>query len=132
MYRQAQRENYTIRQLYQAVALGRGHRVVVGTAADIVDQMESWQAAQAADGYKIIPSHLPSGLDDVVDLVVPELQRRGLFRRAYQGTHCARISAWHRKRAGKRPEAAIHHIGARVSGCRWNQTRSLPQKPSSG
>ena len=85
MYRQAQRENYTIRQLYQAVALGRGHRVVVGTAADIVDQMESWQAAQAADGYNIIPSHLPSGIDDFVDLVVPELQRRGLFRREYQG-----------------------------------------------
>jgi N-acetyl-S-(2-succino)cysteine monooxygenase len=85
MYRQAQRENYTIRQLYQAVALGRGHRVVIGTAADIVDQMESWQAAQAADGYNIIPSHLPRGIDDFVDLVVPELQRRGLFRRAYQG-----------------------------------------------
>ena len=85
MYRQAQRENYTIRQLYQAVALGRGHRVVIGTAADIVDQMESWQAAQAADGYNIIPSHLPSGIEDFVDLVVPELQRRGLFRREYQG-----------------------------------------------
>jgi alkanesulfonate monooxygenase len=85
MYRQAQRENYTIRQLYQAVALGRGHRVVVGTAADIVDQMESWHAAQATDGYNIIPSHLPSGIDDFVDLVVPELQRRGLFRREYQG-----------------------------------------------
>jgi len=86
MYRQAQRESYTIRRLYQVVALGRGHRVVVGTAADIVDQMESWQTAQAADGYNIIPSHLPSGIDDFVDLVVPELQRRGLFRRAYQGT----------------------------------------------
>ena len=46
---QAQREDYTIRQLYQAIALCRGHRVVVGTTADIVDQMESWQAAQAPD-----------------------------------------------------------------------------------
>jgi hypothetical protein len=46
--------------------------------------MEGWQTAQAADGYNIIPSHLPSGIDDVVELVVPEL-RRGLFRRAYQG-----------------------------------------------
>jgi N-acetyl-S-(2-succino)cysteine monooxygenase len=47
--------------------------------------MQSWQAAQAADGYNIIPSHLPRGIDDFVDLVVPELQRRGLFRREYQG-----------------------------------------------
>jgi N-acetyl-S-(2-succino)cysteine monooxygenase len=59
---------------------------VIGTAADIVDQMESWQNAKAADGYNVIPSHLPSGIDDFVDLVVPELQRRGPFRRASQGT----------------------------------------------
>ncbi len=85
MYRQARRENYTIRQLYQAVALGRGHRVVVGTPNDIVDHMQSWQSAQAADGYNIIPSHLPSAIDDFVQLVVPELQRRSLFRREYQG-----------------------------------------------
>jgi FMN-dependent oxidoreductase (nitrilotriacetate monooxygenase family) len=86
MYRLAQRENYTIRQLYQVVALGRGHRVVIGTPSDIVDQMESWTAAKAADGYNIIPSHLPGGIDDFVELVVPELQRRGLFRREYAGT----------------------------------------------
>jgi hypothetical protein len=56
--------------------------VVIGTAADIVDQMQGWQAAQAADGYNIIPSHMPSGIDDFVELVVPDLQRPGLFRRA--------------------------------------------------
>jgi alkanesulfonate monooxygenase len=85
MYRFAQRENYTIRQLYMAMASGRGHRVVIGTPADIVDEMESWREKQAADGYNIIPTHLPSAITDFVDLVVPEMQRRGIYRTQYEG-----------------------------------------------
>jgi alkanesulfonate monooxygenase SsuD/methylene tetrahydromethanopterin reductase-like flavin-dependent oxidoreductase (luciferase family) len=47
--------------------------------------MAHWQAERAADGFNVIPTHLPAAIDDFVEMVVPELQRRGLFRRAYEG-----------------------------------------------
>jgi hypothetical protein len=58
---------------------------VIGTAAQIADTIEEWVEARAADGFNIIPSHLPNGIEDFVELVVPELQRRGLFRMEYEG-----------------------------------------------
>ena len=58
---------------------------VAGTAADIADWMEHIVAQQGADGFVITPTHLPEGFDDFVDLAVPELQRRGLFRWDYEG-----------------------------------------------
>lgn len=85
MYKLAQREGYTIRQLYMTQALGRGHRIVIGTAADVVDEMEQWKTARAADGFNIIPSHLPDAINAFVELVVPEMQRRGLYRTDYEG-----------------------------------------------
>jgi alkanesulfonate monooxygenase len=48
--------------------------------------MEDWIAQRAADGFNITPTHLPDGLGDFVDMVVPELQRRGAFRTEYEGT----------------------------------------------
>jgi FMN-dependent oxidoreductase (nitrilotriacetate monooxygenase family) len=81
----AQRENLTIRQLYTRIAGTRGHHLAIGTAADIVDRMEEWFNGGAADGFNIMPQSLPGGLVDFVDLVVPELQRRGLFRTEYEG-----------------------------------------------
>lgn len=81
----ARREGLSIRQLYQRIADARGHRVLVGTAEDVADQLQHWFEAGAADGFNIMPPYLPGGLDDFVDQVVPLLQRRGLFRRRYQG-----------------------------------------------
>lgn len=81
----AARDGLTIRQLYLAIAGGNGHRTVIGTPADIADAMEEWFHGEAADGFNILPPWLPGGLEDVVDLVVPELQRRGLYRTAYAG-----------------------------------------------
>ena len=81
----ARRENMTIRELYLAASSGRGHRSVIGTPAQIVDSIEEWVDGHAADGFNIIPTHLPGGIDDFVELVVPELQRRGLFRTEYEG-----------------------------------------------
>lgn len=81
----AQREGLTIRQLYLAIAGGNGHRSVIGTPTDIVDAMQEWHEAGAADGFNILPAWLPGSLEDVVDLVVPEMQRRGLYRTAYAG-----------------------------------------------
>jgi FMN-dependent oxidoreductase (nitrilotriacetate monooxygenase family) len=85
VYEQAQREGLTIRQLYQSVAGGRGHRFVLGTPQSVADELEDWFRSGAADGFNIMPPYLPGGLTDFVDLVIPELQRRGLFRTAYTG-----------------------------------------------
>jgi FMN-dependent oxidoreductase (nitrilotriacetate monooxygenase family) len=79
----AQGENLTIRQLYLRIAGGRGHFTVIGTAAQVADQMQVWFEQEAADGFNLMPPSLPAGLDDFLELVVPELQRRGLFRSAY-------------------------------------------------
>ena len=81
----ARRENLTIRQLYLRVAGARGHWQLVGTPAQIVDQLEERFVKGGADGYNVMPPVLPAGLDDFVELVIPELRRRGLFRSEYEG-----------------------------------------------
>jgi N-acetyl-S-(2-succino)cysteine monooxygenase len=81
----AQRENLTIRQLYLAIAGARGHRTILGTAQQIADQLSEWFVNDGADGFNIMPPYLPDGLDEFVELVIPELQRRGLFRTEYEG-----------------------------------------------
>ena len=85
MYDRAQRDGLTIRQLYMAIAAGNGHRQAIGTPAQVVDHMQHWFENEAADGFNILATHMPAGLDDFVTMVVPELQRRGLFRTAYEG-----------------------------------------------
>ena len=80
----ANRENLTVRQLAQRVG-GFSGLAFVGTPTMIADQMEEWLAAEACDGFNIMFPYLPGGLDDFVDRVVPELQRRSLFRREYEG-----------------------------------------------
>lgn len=86
LIRQIADENtFTIRQLYQWVASARGHFTVIGTPAQIADTLEEWFTNEGADGFNILPPWLPTGLTDFVDLVIPELQRRGLFRTAYEG-----------------------------------------------
>ena len=82
----ARRENLTIRQLYTRIAGGRGHFQFVGTSAQVADELQRWFENGAADGFNIMPPILPGGLNDFVDMVIPELQRRGLFRTAYEGT----------------------------------------------
>jgi alkanesulfonate monooxygenase len=82
----ARREGLTIRDLYLNIALTSGHRLVSGTPADIADQLEDWFKNEGCDGYNVAPPYLPGGFTDFVDLVVPELQKRGLVRRDYEGT----------------------------------------------
>ncbi|HPX89304.1 MAG TPA: LLM class flavin-dependent oxidoreductase [Methylophilaceae bacterium] len=81
----AKKHNFTIRQLYQWVAGARGHWTIIGTPTQIVDQLQYWFENGAADGFNVLPPVLPVSLNDFVDLVIPELQRRGLFRTAYEG-----------------------------------------------
>ncbi|BCM83856.1 LLM class flavin-dependent oxidoreductase [Methylobacterium indicum] len=81
----ARRDNLTIRQLSLAIAGARGHWQVVGTAAQIADQIEERFRSGGADGFNVMAPYLPGGLEDFVAHVVPELRRRGLFREAYEG-----------------------------------------------
>ena len=82
-----QEQNLTVRQLYLACAASRGGmNAIAGSAATVADRMEEWFRAGAADGFMVRVSHLPGGLDDFTSLVVPELQRRGLFRTEYEGS----------------------------------------------
>jgi alkanesulfonate monooxygenase len=85
MVEMARRENLTIRQLYKRFASSRGHVEFVATPAEVADTMEHWFANGACDGFNILPPYFPGGLNDYVDMVVPELQRRGLFRTRYEG-----------------------------------------------
>jgi FMN-dependent oxidoreductase (nitrilotriacetate monooxygenase family) len=82
----ARREGLTIRQLMYRVTGARGHRTIYGTPEQIADQLEEWFTQGACDGFNIMPPYLPGGLEEFVDNVIPELQRRGLFRTEYTGT----------------------------------------------
>ena len=80
----AKRENLTVRQLAQRLG-GYSGLAMVGTPKTIADEMEEWIETEASDGFTIMFPYLPGGLDDFVNGVVPELQRRGRFRREYEG-----------------------------------------------
>ena len=80
----AEREHLTVRQLAQRLG-GYSGLSFVGTAKTIADEMEEWLVSRGSDGFNVLFPYLPAGLDDFVTQVVPELQRRGLFRREYEG-----------------------------------------------
>lgn len=86
LLRLVKENNYTIRQLCRHTASGRGHWEVVGTPEQIADQLQLWFENEAADGFNVLVPTYPEGLKDIVELVIPELQRRGLFRKEYEGT----------------------------------------------
>ena len=81
----ARRENLTVRQLAQRLG-GYSGLAFVGTASTIADEMEEWLLGEGSDGFNVMFPYLPAGLDDFVEKVVPELQRRDLFRRQYEGS----------------------------------------------
>ncbi len=80
----ARRENLCVRELAQRAGSYSG-LALVGTARSIADTMETWLGEDACDGFIVMFSSLPEGLDDFTGKVVPELQRRGLFRTEYEG-----------------------------------------------
>ena len=82
----ARTENLSIRQLAHRFAQATGHHVLVGTPAYMADVMEHWFMEGGADGYTVLQPHYPQPLEDFVELVIPELQRRGIFRMEYSGT----------------------------------------------
>jgi alkanesulfonate monooxygenase SsuD/methylene tetrahydromethanopterin reductase-like flavin-dependent oxidoreductase (luciferase family) len=76
----------TLRDLYNITAAARGHWVICGTAQRIADIFEEWFCSGLADGFIVMPAYFPGAFDDFVDKVVPELQRRGLYRKDYAGS----------------------------------------------
>ncbi|PKP85331.1 MAG: nitrilotriacetate monooxygenase [Alphaproteobacteria bacterium HGW-Alphaproteobacteria-2] len=82
----ARRDNLSILDLALSMAGARGHWQMTGTPADIADALQERFENGAADGFNIMAPVLPGGLEEFVDLVIPELQRRGLYRTGYQGT----------------------------------------------
>src|SRR4051794_13637639 len=80
----ARRDNLTVRQLAQTAG-SYGGLAMVGTPGTNADEMEEWFFGNACDGFNIMFPSVPGGLDDFVERVVPELQRRSLFRREYEG-----------------------------------------------
>jgi N-acetyl-S-(2-succino)cysteine monooxygenase len=81
----AKKENLTLRQLAKRVVGSRGHKSVIGLPDDIADHMEQWFESRAADGFLLLPSITPDAITDFVELVIPVLQKRNLFRREYEG-----------------------------------------------
>jgi FMN-dependent oxidoreductase (nitrilotriacetate monooxygenase family) len=81
----ARRENLTVRQLAQRLG-GYSGLAMVGTPKTIADEMEEWLFGEGSDGFTVMFPYLPGGLGDFVAHVIPELQRRSLFRRHYEGT----------------------------------------------
>ncbi len=81
----AQEEGLSVRQLAQRYG-GYSGLAFVGTPASIADEMERWLYEEGSDGFNVVFPYLPQGLDDVTTRLVPELQRRDLFRKEYEGT----------------------------------------------
>ena len=81
----ARREGLTIRQLAMRAAVAKHHWSIVGSTKQIADQFEEWFTQGAADGFNVLPSDSPGAINALVDKLVPELQRRGLFRTEYEG-----------------------------------------------
>lgn len=78
-------KNYTLGQVAVHAKAARNHGLVVGDAKDVADHMQQWFEAGGADGFNLLPAIMPGTLQDFCDLVVPELQARGLFRTEYEG-----------------------------------------------
>ena len=82
----ARRENLSIRQLARRFTFSLGHLVYVGTPVGLADMMEEWFTKDAADGFTMLSPYYPKPLEEFVATVIPELQRRGIFRTEYEGT----------------------------------------------
>ncbi|MDB5373462.1 MAG: ntaA 1 [Belnapia sp.] len=86
MLAKARRERMTWRDMFNLAGAARGHWVICGTPEAVADTLQQWFEARACDGFNILPAYFPGAFDDFVDMVVPILQERGLFRQDYAGT----------------------------------------------
>ena len=99
---------WTVREAAQFVGLGGRSPVFVGTPATVADALIAWQAATGIDGYNLTFAVMPETFDDIVDLVVPELQRRGVYRTRYDD------GSLRHKLFGRGPHLPADHAGRRA------------------
>ena len=83
--KKAKQDNLTLAEVARHFAESSGHLSMVGTASQVADEMEAWFTAGACDGFVATYSYFPRPVEDFTQLVIPELQRRGLFRTEYEG-----------------------------------------------
>jgi alkanesulfonate monooxygenase len=81
----ARRDGLTLRQMAMRSAAAKHHWTLIGSVKQVADELESWFLEGAADGFNVIPSDVPGAINSLVDKLVPELQRRGLFHTEYEG-----------------------------------------------
>ncbi|MFI0471032.1 NtaA/DmoA family FMN-dependent monooxygenase [Saccharopolyspora sp. 5N102] len=78
-------DRITYKDLINGLGVGTGRASLVGDPVQVADVIQHWFDNGAADGFNIFPGHVPGAVTAFTDLVVPELQRRGLFRTEYAG-----------------------------------------------
>jgi N-acetyl-S-(2-succino)cysteine monooxygenase len=82
----ARKENLTLRQAARRFAQRQAHHHICGTVSTVADVMQEWFEKEACDGFCMMPSYYPRGVADITEKLVPELQRRGLFRKEYESS----------------------------------------------
>jgi hypothetical protein len=110
------KRNPTVREFMQISHRGRPDDAIVGGPVEVADRLEEMFSARVCDGFVVAATHVPGGYADFVEHVVPELQRRGLYHREYEGETLREnlglprpaIGAW------RRPEAAKRWLSART------------------
>ena len=130
----AKRENLTIRQTYERIIPSIGPVMMIGSGKDIADEMEDWYRSKACDGFNIHIAHQPGGFTNFVDYVTPELQKRGIFRKEYQGGLCASAWACQFRRTRVRSRGSLRRASLETNGAkkgvfviRGNRHRGFPK-----
>ncbi|WP_445494870.1 hypothetical protein [Photorhabdus sp. SF281] len=77
-------ESLTIKQLYEKIIIARGHLILIGSYQQVATQMVQWLQEKACDGFNLMPPYMPGCLEEFVTHVVPELQKRGVFKTDYK------------------------------------------------
>ena len=77
--------NPTPRDFINVTRRGRPREAIVGSGKDVADRLEKWFVERACDGFVVAATHIPGAFEDFVRFVVPELQRRGIYHKDYQG-----------------------------------------------
>src|SRR5258708_14286058 len=104
------KKNPTAREFMQISGRGRVHNPIVGGPKEVADRLEQWFVERGCDGFVVSATHVPGAYEDFVRFVVPELQRRGLFRKDFAGRTLRdnlgipvpQIDAWRRTHAPAR------------------------------
>ena len=122
------KKNPTVREFIQISGRGRVHNPIVGGPKEVADRLEQWFVERACDGFVVSATHVPGAYEDFVRFVVPELQRRGLFRKGFAGTDLARQPR--DTGAADRRMAPHARTGAVSDQPIWRQRRQHPKNCS--